>query len=195
MKREGIILWLTGLSGAGKTTIAQQLEHKIRGCDRPVELLDGDAIRQHLSQALGFSREDRDTNVRRVGYVANLLSRNGVIVIVSLISPYRTVRDELRATLDHFVEIYVNAPLELCEARDVKGLYAKARSSQIQSFTGIDDPYETPLNPDITCYTAAETVEESVAKIMDWLETAGYLQGSERFASANGDREFQPISP
>ncbi|MBW4473700.1 MAG: adenylyl-sulfate kinase [Stenomitos rutilans HA7619-LM2] len=195
LKHSGIILWLTGLSGAGKTTIAQYLEHKLREGDRPVERLDGDAIRQHLSQELGFSRSDRDTNVRRVGYVANLLNRNGVIVIVSLISPYRTVRDELRSTLHNFVEVYVNAPLEVCEARDVKGLYAKARSGQIKSFTGIDDPYEAPLNPDITCNTAAETVEESVAKIMTWLEAAGYLQGSERFASANSDRAFQHISP
>ncbi|MBW4695441.1 MAG: adenylyl-sulfate kinase [Lyngbya sp. HA4199-MV5] len=164
LKNSGIILWLTGLSGAGKTTIAQHLEHKRQERDRPVERLDGDAICQNLSKGLGFSREDQDTNVRRVGYVANLLSRNGVIVIVALISPYRSIRDELRSTLNHFVEIYINAPLEVCEARDVKGLYAKARSGQIKSFTGVDDPYETPLNPDITCYTAAETVEENVAK-------------------------------
>jgi adenylylsulfate kinase len=172
-----MILWLTGLSGAGKTTIAQQLEHKLQKLDRPVELLDGDAIRQNLSKGLGFSREDRDTNVRRVGYVANLLSRNGVIVIVSLISPYRSVRDELRSTIKNFVEVYVNAPLEVCEARDVKGLYAKARSGQIKSFTGIDDPYEAPLTPDITCYTAAETVDESVTKITNWLEERDCLSG------------------
>ena len=193
MKRDGSILWLTGLSGAGKTTIAQQLEHKLRKLDRPVELLDGDVIRQNLSKELGFSREDRDTNVRRVGYVANLLSRNGVIVIVSLISPYRTVRDELRSTLHSFVEIYVNAPLEVCEARDVKGLYAKARSGQIKSFTGIDDPYEPPLTPEITCYTAEETVDESVAKILTWLDMAR-LRESETH-EVLGDRQFLPTSP
>ncbi len=176
LQQSGVILWLTGLSGAGKTTIAQHLEHKLQERDRPVELLDGDVIRQNLSKGLGFSREDRDTNVRRVGYVANLLSRNGVIVIVSLISPYRSVRDELRSTLNNFVEVYINAPLEVCEARDVKGLYAKARSGQIKSFTGIDDPYEAPLTPNITCHSAAETVDESVAKIMTWLESAGYLR-------------------
>ena len=173
-KDSGVILWLTGLSGAGKTTIAQHLEPKLRDRDRPVELLDGDAIRQNLSKGLGFSREDRDTNVRRVGYVANLLSRNGVIVIVSLISPYRSVRDELCSTLNNFVEVYIDAPLEVCEARDVKGLYAKARSGQIKSFTGIDDPYEAPLSPDITCHSAAETVDESVTNIITWLESAGY---------------------
>jgi adenylylsulfate kinase len=175
VKQNGMILWLTGFSGAGKTTIAQHLEHKLRDHDRLVELLDGDIIRQNLSKGLGFSREDRDTNVRRVGYVANLLSRNGIIVIVALISPYCLVRDELRSTLNNFVEIYVNAPLEVCEARDVKGLYAKARSGQIQSFTGLDDPYEAPVNPDVTCHTAEETVDESAGKIVTWLESRGYL--------------------
>ena len=195
LKDKSVILWLTGLSGAGKTTIAQHLEHKLRSHDRPVERLDGDDIRQNLSQGLGFSRQDRDINVRRVGYVANLLNRNGVTVIVSLISPYRAVRDELSSTLNNFIEIYINAPLEVCETRDVKGLYAKARSGQIKVFTGIDDPYEAPLNPDITCHTAAETVEESVVKIMTWLEAAGYLQGLETRAFPRGNREFLPISP
>ncbi|MBD2121680.1 adenylyl-sulfate kinase [Trichocoleus sp. FACHB-262] len=176
LKDTGVILWLTGISGAGKTTISRHLEHKLQEYDRLVELLDGDVIRQNLSKELSFSREDRNTNVRRVGYVANLLSRNGVIVIVALISPYRSVRDELRSTLNNFVEIYVNASLEVCEARDVKGLYAKARSGQIPLFTGIDDPYEVPLNPNITCYTAEETVDESTNKIVIWLESMGYLQ-------------------
>ncbi|AFY35408.1 adenylyl-sulfate kinase [Calothrix sp. PCC 7507] len=177
MKRNGLILWLTGLSGAGKTTIAQRLENKLQEQAYLVELLDGDAIRQNLSQGLSFTKEDRDINVRRIGYVANLLSRNGVIVIVSLISPYRAVRDELRYSTKNFFEIYVNTPIEVCEARDVKGLYAKARNGYIKSFTGIDDPYEEPLNPHITCDTTKETVDESVTKILHWLEGMNQLSG------------------
>ena len=132
--------------------------------------------------------------MRRVGYVANLLSRNGVVVIVSLISPYRSVRDELRSTLNNFVEVYINAPLEVCEARDVKGLHAKARSGQIKSFTGIDDPYEAPLTPDITCCTASETVDESVAKIMTWLKNADYLRETATHDLLKGDLALPPTS-
>jgi adenylylsulfate kinase len=166
----GLILWLTGLSGAGKSTIASALESHLRQRGCRVELLDGDAVRQNLSKGLGFSREDRDTNVRRVGYVANLLSRNGVIAIVSMISPYRAVRDEIRHSTQNFIEIYVHAPLPVCEARDVKGLYAKARSGQIKGFTGIDDPYEPPLNPEIICHTHSESPAQSVTKILTHLE-------------------------
>ncbi|MEC4812024.1 MAG: adenylyl-sulfate kinase [Scytonema sp. PMC 1069.18] len=175
MRRKGLILWLTGLSGSGKTTIAKgvELELKERGC--LVEVLDGDAIRKNLSKGLGFSREDRNTNVRRIGFVANLLSRNGVVAIVAAISPYRDTREELRRTTANFKEIYVNAPLEICEARDIKGLYAMARSGEIKAFTGIDDPYEEPLNPDIVCYTNEESVEESVAKVTNQLELQGYI--------------------
>jgi adenylylsulfate kinase len=170
MERKGLILWLTGLSGAGKSTIASGLEREFKKRDRLVEVLDGDAIRKNLSKGLGFSREDRDTNIRRIGFVANLLSRNGIVVIVAAISPYRAVRDELRMTTENFIEIYVKAPLEVCEDRDVKGLYARARSGQIKAFTGIDDPYEEPLNPDIICYTAEETIEQSITKVMAQLE-------------------------
>ncbi|PIG90800.1 adenylyl-sulfate kinase [Gloeocapsopsis sp. IPPAS B-1203] len=174
MKNQGFVLWLTGLSGSGKTTLAKGIEHELkeRGCT--VELFDGDVIRTNLSKGLGFSREDRDTNIRRVGFVANLLSRNGTIVIAAIVSPYRATRDELRRT-SNFVEVYVNAPLEVCEARDVKGLYAMARAGEIIAFTGIDDPYEEPLNPDIVCYTAEETVEESVAKVISQLEHREYI--------------------
>ncbi len=172
---KGFILWFTGLSGSGKTTITTALEPelKARGCK--VEILDGDVVRTNLSKGLGFSQEDRDTNIRRIGFVAHLLSRNGVAVMTAAISPYRAIRDEIRAMEPNFVEVYVTAPLEVCEVRDVKGLYAKARAGEIKGFTGIDDPYEEPLNPEIICYTERETVEESVKKVLTKLEQLGYI--------------------
>jgi adenylylsulfate kinase len=170
MQEKGFVLWLTGLSGAGKTTIARAVEQELKSRDRLVEVLDGDIIRAHLCQDLGFSRVDRDMNIRRIGFVANLLSRNGVATIVSAISPFRDIREELRQTVNHFIEVYINAPLEVCESRDVKGLYAKARTGEIKSFTGIDSPYEAPTDPEIICYTAVETLEESVLKIITALE-------------------------
>ncbi|MEG4113779.1 MULTISPECIES: adenylyl-sulfate kinase [unclassified Microcoleus] len=176
MKMEkGFILWFTGLSGSGKTTITKALEPelKARGCK--VEILDGDVVRTNLSKGLGFSQEDRDTNIRRIGFVAHLLSRNGVAVMTAAISPYRAIRDEIRAMEPNFVEVYITAPLEVCEGRDVKGLYAKARAGEIKGFTGIDDPYEEPLNPEIICYTERETVEESVKKVLSNLEELGYI--------------------
>ncbi|MEG4172207.1 MULTISPECIES: adenylyl-sulfate kinase [unclassified Microcoleus] len=172
---KGFILWFTGLSGSGKTTITKALEPelKARGCK--VEILDGDVVRTNLSKGLGFSQEDRDTNIRRIGFVAHLLSRNGVAVMTAAISPYRAIRDEIRAMEPNFVEVYITAPLEVCEGRDVKGLYAKARAGEIKGFTGIDDPYEEPLNPEIICYTERETVEESVKKVLTKLEQLGYI--------------------
>ncbi|MEG3932736.1 MULTISPECIES: adenylyl-sulfate kinase [unclassified Microcoleus] len=172
---KGFILWFTGLSGSGKTTITKALEPelKARGCK--VEILDGDVVRTNLSKGLGFSQEDRDTNIRRIGFVAHLLSRNGVAVMTAAISPYRAIRDEIRAMEPNFVEVYITAPLEVCEDRDVKGLYAKARAGEIKGFTGIDDPYEEPLNPEIICYTERETVEESVKKVLTKLEQLGYI--------------------
>ena len=172
---KGFILWFTGLSGSGKTTITKALEPelKARGCK--VEILDGDVVRTNLSKGLGFSQEDRNTNIRRIGFVAHLLSRNGVAVMTAAISPYRAIRDEIRAMEPNFVEVYVTAPLEVCEGRDVKGLYAKARAGEIKGFTGIDDPYEEPLNPEIICYTERETVEESVKKVLSKLEELGYI--------------------
>jgi adenylylsulfate kinase len=172
---KGVTLWFTGLSGAGKTTISQAVVAELQKRNRNVEVLDGDIVRQNLSKGLGFSKEDRDTNVRRIGFVANLLSRNGVVAITAAISPYRVIRDEIRGQADNFLEVYVKAPLEVCEQRDVKGLYAKARAGEIKGFTGIDDPYEAPDNPEVVCETHLETVPESVAKVMGALEAGGYV--------------------
>ena len=172
---KGFILWFTGLSGSGKTSISKAvaLELKERGCK--VEILDGDVIRTNLSKGLGFSKEDRNTNILRIGFVANLLSRNGVVAIAAAISPYRAIRDEVRALDSNFVEVYVKASLEVCEFRDVKGLYAQVRSGEIKAFTGIDDPYEEPLNPEIICDTERESVADSVKTVLSKLEDLGYI--------------------
>ncbi|MBL1178684.1 adenylyl-sulfate kinase [Pantanalinema sp. GBBB05] len=168
MKPLGVTVWFTGLSGAGKTSISQRVQEQL-GEIYNTELLDGDLVRQTLTKGLGFSREDREENIRRIGFVAHLLTRNGVIVLVSAISPYQAIRQEIRQKIGSFIEVYVNAPLEICEQRDVKGLYRQARAGEIQQFTGIDDPYEVPLNPEITCYTAQESLEESVAKVTEYV--------------------------
>jgi len=171
---KGFTLWFTGLSGAGKSTISERIAQRLRDCGARVEVLDGDVVRTHLSRGLGFSREDRDENIRRIGFVADLLSRNGVIVVVAAISPYRAIRDEVRARIGRFVEVFANAPLEVCERRDAKGLYRKARAGEIKRFTGIDHPYETPLAPEVACRTDRETVAESVAKVLHALEARAY---------------------
>ncbi|MGF1492773.1 MAG: adenylyl-sulfate kinase [Microcoleaceae cyanobacterium] len=175
MEHKGVTVWLTGLSGAGKSTVTFALAEQLRGMGCKVEVLDGDEIRENLSKGLGFSKEDRDTNVRRIGFVAKLLTRNGVIVMVPAISPYRVIRDEMREKIGNFVEVYVNAPLNVCEERDVKGLYKRARAGEIKQFTGIDDPYESPLNPEVECRTDLEELTESQAKILSKLEELGYL--------------------
>lgn len=175
IETKGLILWLTGLSGSGKTTIALGVERELKERSCPVELLDGDLVRTNLSKGLGFSREDRETNIRRLGFVANLLSRNSVVAIVAAISPYQAARDEVRNTSKDFIEVFINAPLEVCEDRDVKGLYAMARDGEIKAFTGIDDPYEEPSNPDIVCYTEDESIEESIAKVVAYLEKLEYI--------------------
>ncbi|MEA3078171.1 MAG: adenylylsulfate kinase [Actinomycetota bacterium] len=155
-------VWLTGLPSAGKTTIARSLEKRLLDEGRKVEVLDGDVVRTHLTKGLGFSRDDRDENVRRIGFVANLLSRNGVTVLCSVISPYRNVRDELRELHDgRFVEVYVSTPVEVCSQRDVKGLYAKQRSGEISGLTGVDDPYEPPLAPEVVVPTQELSLEEA----------------------------------
>ncbi len=178
MSDKGFTLWFTGLSGAGKSTLATSLEPVLRERGKQVEILDGDEVRENLSKGLGFSKEDRDTNIRRIGYVANLLARNGCVAITAAISPYREVRDEVRRmtqTRAHFVEIYVEAPLEVVEQRDTKGLYKKARAGIIKNFTGISDPYEPPISPDIVVHTGKESIEESARKILAHLEKRGLI--------------------
>ena len=162
----GLTVWFTGLSGAGKTTISQKVYEYLSSYGCKVELLDGDVVRQTLTKGLGFSQADREENIRRIGFVAHLLTRNGVIVLVSAISPYRSIRQDVRQQIGSFIEVYVNASLSACEQRDVKGLYRRARAGEIQQFTGIDDPYEAPLNAEIVCYTEQETIEQSVEKVM-----------------------------
>lgn len=174
-QNEGFTLWLTGLSGAGKTTIAIELEKRLRGAGARVERLDGDTVREGLTRDLGFSKEDRDKNIERVTFVAKLLSRNGVGVILSFISPYREARDKARAETTNFIEVFVNAPLQTCIDRDVKGMYAKAIAGEIKQFTGISDPYEEPLNPEIVVNTAEQTLDESVNQILAYLESHALL--------------------
>ena len=175
MQHRGVTIWFTGLSGSGKTTISQALEAKLRAAGVKLEVLDGDIVRTNLTKGLGFSKEDRDENVRRIGFVSHLLTRNGVIVLVSAISPYRDVRDQVRQRVGDFIEVYANASVEVCESRDVKGLYKKARSGEIKNFTGISDPYEEPLTPEVNCETENETLDESVNKVMAKLEELGYI--------------------
>jgi len=175
MEHKGFTIWLTGLSGSGKSTIAGEVAKRLRAREFKTEVLDGDVVRTNLSKGLGFSKEDRDTNIRRIAFVCNLLSRNNVVAIAAAISPYHNIRDEARAMIGNFVEVFANAPLEVCEGRDAKGLYAKARAGEIKGFTGIDDPYEAPKAPEVDCKTGKESVEESVDKVMARLEELGYL--------------------
>ena len=175
MNQRGVAVWFTGFSGAGKSTIATALTKELKSQGYGIEVLDGDEIRENLTKGLGFSKEDRDLNIRRIGFVAKLLARNGVVVLVPVISPYRAIRDEMREQIGHFVEVFVNAPIEVCEKRDVKGLYKKVRAGEIKQFTGIDDPYEPPLDPEIECRTDLEELEERVAKIINKLRELSYI--------------------
>jgi adenylylsulfate kinase len=176
MQHRGVTVWFTGLSGAGKTTISRAVAEKLRSLDCKLEILDGDIVRENLTKGLGFSKEDREENIRRIGFVAHLLTRNGVIVLVSAISPYRSMREEAKQRIGDFVEVFVNAPLNVCEERDVKGLYKKARAGEIKQFTGISDPYEPPSEPTIECRTDLESEEESVAKVLNSLKELGYIE-------------------
>lgn len=171
----GFTLWFTGLSGAGKSTLASKVGEVLQQSGHKVELLDGDEVRTNLSKGLGFSKEDRDTNIRRIAFVAKLLTRNDVVAITAAISPYRDVRDEARANIGRFVEVYVQCPIEELTRRDVKGLYEKALRGEIQNFTGVSDPYEPPLNPEVIVETDKETIDESAQKILRALQDLGYL--------------------
>lgn len=176
---QGIVLWFTGLSGSGKSTTAKKLADQLTAKGKKVELLDGDELREAICKGLGFSREDRFENIRRITYISKLLYRNGVIVIVSAITPYTEMRKYAKSQITRFVEIYVNCPLEECERRDVKGLYAKARRNEIANFTGISDPYEHPQNPDITIHTAKSTPDENTDMILTWLVQHAHLSLSQ----------------
>jgi adenylyl-sulfate kinase len=167
----GFTVWFTGMSGAGKTTAARLLEQRLRALGANVEVLDGDVVRTRLSKGLGYGKEDRDENIRRIGFVCELLSRNGTIAIAAAISPYRAVRDEVRARIPRFVEVYMECPLDVLVQRDAKGLYKKALAGEILQFTGISDPYEPPLTPEVTIHSALETPEEGVERVWQTLET------------------------
>lgn len=175
MEHPGFTIWFTGLSGSGKSTLARGVADALRSRGMKVEVLDGDVIRTNLSKGLGFSKEDRDTNIRRIGWVCEVLSRNGVAAIAAAISPYHAIRDEVRSRIERFVEVYVEVPLEVAIERDVKGLYHKALAGEIENFTGVSDPYEAPEQPEIICHTAQETVAESTDKILDYLHRQGWL--------------------
>jgi adenylyl-sulfate kinase len=172
---KGFVLWFTGLSGAGKSTVSQVVAERLRAYGAKFEVLDGDEVREHLSKGLGFSKDDRDQNVRRIGFVCQLLARNGVIAIAAAISPYRAVRDELRARIPNFVEVFAECPLEVLAARDVKGLYRKALAGEIGQFTGVSDPYEPPLSPEVVIRSAEESPEQSADRIWATLERLGLI--------------------
>jgi adenylyl-sulfate kinase len=173
--RRGFTVWFTGMSGAGKSTLSRLLEQRLRAAGAKVELLDGDVVRTHLSKGLGFSKEDRDENIRRIGFVCELLSRNGVIVIAAAISPYQAVREEVRVRIPDFVEVYVECPLAVLVDRDVKGLYKKALAGEIRHFTGVSDPYEPPVAAEVVVNSSIETPDESVGKVWEKLEELGLV--------------------
>ncbi|KPL23266.1 MAG: adenylylsulfate kinase [Anaerolineae bacterium SM23_84] len=191
MEHKGFTLWFTGLSGSGKTTLARGVETILRQRDMKVEVLDGDIIRQNLSKGLGFSKADRDTNIKRIGFVCKLLTRNGVVAIASAISPYHEVRQFVRKEIGAFVLVYVKCPVDVLIRRDVKGLYEKALSGEISNFTGISDPYEEPPHPDIVVDTSVETPQQSIAKIIGKLEELEYIPRTADNAAYSEEEERQ----
>ena len=188
----GFTIWFTGLSCSGKSTLSKKVEVELRrrGLNK-IEVLDGDVVRMNLSKGLGFSKEDRDTNIKRIGFVCKLLTRNGVIAIAAAISPYREIRDFNRREIGNFVEVYCKCPLKVCIERDVKGLYKKALAGEIKDYTGVDDPYEEPLNPEVILETDRESHEESVAKIIRKLEELGYIPAEEAVYSAEEEEKVK----
>jgi len=176
MKHEGFTVWFTGMSGAGKSTLSDRLITRLRDGNARAELLDGDVVRTNLSQGLGFSKEDRDTNVRRIGFVSELLSRNGVIAVVAAISPYREARDEVKRRIPNFIEVFVDCPLDVLVGRDAKGLYKRALAGEMDHFTGISDPYEAPVDSAIVVHSDLESIEESLDKIWAELERQGLVR-------------------
>ena len=177
MANTGFTIWFTGLSGAGKSTLAEVIERRLKDQGRNVEILDGDIVRTHLSKGLGFSREDRDTNIKRIAFVCSLLTRNGVVCISAAIAPYREAREWARREIGDFVEVYLKCPIEVCRQRDVKGLYKLVDEGKIKNFTGVDDPYEEPENPELVIETDKESVGESFSRIFAKLVELGYLEG------------------
>jgi adenylyl-sulfate kinase len=194
MEQQGFTLWFTGMSGSGKTTLARAVEAALRQRGLKVEVLDGDVVRTNLSKGLGFSKEDRDTNIKRIGFVCKLLARNGVVAIGSAISPYREVRDFIRQDIGRFVEVYCQCPLDVLVDRDVKGLYKKALAVEIEHFTGVSDPYEEPLHPEVVVNTDVESPESSVDKILTKLEELNYVpRSSAGEAQAYSEEEEQML--
>lgn len=199
MSDTGFTIWFTGLSGAGKSTLSEAIEQRLKAQGRNVEVLDGDIVRTHLSKGLGFSREDRDTNIKRIAFVCSLLTRNGVVCISAAISPYREAREWARKEIGNFVEVYVKCPLDVCRQRDVKGLYKLVDEGKITNFTGVDDPYEEPEHPELVINTDQETVEESIQRIFAKLEQLGYLEiprsndtGVSSCAQERGKEDMEP---
>ena len=192
MQQQGFTVWFTGLPSSGKSTLASMLAAELRPDGQGVEILDGDEVRKRLTKGLGFSKADRDENIRRIGYVAKLLSRNGVVTIAAAISPYRELRDEVRREIDRFVEVYVKCDVEVCATRDVKGLYKLAFKGEIQNFTGVSDPYEPPLTPEVVVETDRETPAECSAKILDALVRLKYING---YPAQLGDKQSADLIP
>lgn len=189
MDSTGFTIWLTGLPCSGKSTIARTLARRILRRGRRVEVLDGDLIRQSLSYGLGFNREDRDRNILRVAFIANLLARNDVVVIVAVVSPYRAARDEARRVLQRFFEVHVDCPLDECERRDVKGMYKRARAGELRGFTGVDDPYEVPLAAELTVSTSLQSSDESAARVEAALVESGLLSANDPKLDDNAELE------